>query len=116
MAVNPTLIQFFGASATIAADGLVTFDPTELVSVRTPTGFTPLTGITFNAEQIATALLNRWSEQYDQSVDGEFQVAGPDATLVPVPRDGVEQFAQQYVYYVRILNFIAAKLPNPNVV
>lgn len=115
MAVNPTLQAFFGPSATInETTGVVSFDPKELTSKNTPPSFIPLAGNNYNAEQIAAALTNRWSEQYDQSQDSEFQVFLTQVGLVQVPRDGVPKDANQYVMSTRMLNFLDAQLPNPN--
>ena len=114
MAVNPTLQQFFGDSVAISPEGIVSFDPTELTSKTTPTGFIPLTGTSWNAEQLSGALVNRWSEQFDQSLDAEFQVFQTELSAVTVPRDGVAKSANQYLFTIRVLNFLGVQLPNPN--
>jgi hypothetical protein len=114
MAVNPSLAQFFGESAAISPEGIVSFDPTELVSVRTPTGFIALSGTSWNAEQLAGALINRWSEQFDQSQDAEFQIFQTEIAAVTVPRDGIGKSANQYLFTIRVLNFLNVQLPNPN--
>ena len=116
MAVNKTLIEFFGAGAEQTETSL-TLIKAALASTRTPAAYSPLVAsLTNTAEALFLAILMKVYETQDTSQDAEIAIYGPEVSLVEIVSDGVAQPHQQYLFTVRVLNKMTVAMPNPNLI
>jgi len=116
MAINKTLVEFFGDGAVqTLAD--VTLVKASLRSRRTPVAFHALIAADNNsAESLFLAFLLMAWENQDTSQDSELVIGGPNIELVEIVKDGVVAIADRYVFPVIITapRPPTNTLPNPN--
>ncbi len=110
MAVQPSLVQFFGANVTETSTDLV-IKKADLVSTTTPAtfNFTP-TGTTDTAEKNALALLHRWRLNQDSSADGQLKLSEWQLSLIQIN----SKWYTRYRMTVDVTIEQATTQPNPN--
>lgn len=114
MAIERQLTDFFGDTATKdEATGVVTFNPSKLISNGAVPRWPTPNGVTITPEGTVLAILLRAGERQDTSTDSQLSINGPLVTSTTRSVDGVVKPALAYTFEVTVVNVVGSMMPDP---